>query len=165
VLPRIAEHLSLGSDAFELHPDLRRSFTVLTMLDVLEHLEDPRAFLARCAECFPNARHAFVTVPARMELWSNYDEYYGHELRYTRETLAALAGDRLRLECSGYFFHALYLAARAQKLVSKTRSLDITPPRRRTVHGALGWIFDREEALVDPRLPGTSLWASFSITL
>jgi SAM-dependent methyltransferase len=162
VVPGAASHLSLGADAFEL-PD-RDSFDVLMMLDVLEHLPDPRAFIAHARERFPNARHLFVTVPARMELWSNYDEFYGHERRYTRDALRELDGP-WRLVSSGYFFHALYVAARAAQLVSKTRSLDVHAPARRALHDAVGWLLDREEALAPSRLVGSSLWAVFSTTI
>lgn len=162
VVPRVAPHLVLGADAFEL-PD-RETYDVLMMLDVLEHIAEPRAFLGRARERFPNARYLLVTLPARMELWSNYDEYYGHELRYTRESVGALEG-AWRLVDAGYFFHALYLAARASMLVSRRRGLDMKSPSRRALHGALGWLFDREEALAPSRLVGSSLWAVFSTTI
>jgi hypothetical protein len=97
-----------------------------------------------------------------MELWSNYDEYYGHQRRYTLATLAELAGP-YRLAESGHFFHALYLAGLVAKAVGGgKRSLDVASPRALAAHRAVGWLFDREEALLARRLPGSSLYGLFA---
>jgi hypothetical protein len=168
---RVAPHLRLGTSAFELDRAVRERARVLLLLDVLEHLAEPEAFLARCAASFPNAEHVFVTVPARMELWSRWDEYYGHCLRYTLAGVAELAGGPWRLVASGHFFHGLYLAARVTSALGLERGLDASAPRgavAAVAHRALGWLFDREEALVDALVDrpvrGTSICALFAKT-
>ena len=125
----MAPSLSLGSSAFDLPAAMRESFSALLLLDVLEHLPEPTEFLRRCEQAFPNARHVLVTVPARMEIWSNYDEYNGHFRRYTLETIARVAdGTSLALRDSGYFFHALYAAARALSATTKQRETRLSAP-------------------------------------
>ena len=58
---------------------------------------------------FPNAREILVTVPARQEIWSDYDNYYAHVQRYSRGSLeAAPDAQAIRTSDSGYFFHSLY---------------------------------------------------------
>jgi SAM-dependent methyltransferase len=158
----VAPFLRLGTSAFDLPAALRDGFSLLLLMDVLEHLADPIAFLRECRRAFPNARHLFVTLPARMEIWSAYDEHYGHHRRYTRAAavqLAAAAG--LRAVASGYFFHALYAAARVALLAgrSKTRRRRMSAPKLERAHQALGRLFDIEEAVLPAALPGSSLYA------
>jgi hypothetical protein len=49
-------------------------FGAILLRDVVEHIEDAGTFLRDLLRAFPNARHVLIAVPARMELWSNYDE-------------------------------------------------------------------------------------------
>src|SRR5207253_376768 len=93
----------------DLRADFAHRVTTLLLLDVLEHLESPAAFLDECLARFPRCRRVLITLPGRMELWSNYDTYYGHFLRYDRRTAARLlpAGGWQMRGC-GYFFHGLY---------------------------------------------------------
>jgi hypothetical protein len=157
----VAPFLSLGTSAFTLPASSRESIGVVLLMDVLEHLPDPVAFLRECRGAFPAARHVFVTLPARMEIWSSYDEYYGHHLRYGLEALPALAaGADLRVVGSGYFFHALYAAARVA-LVGRRRQRShvVSSPRPRFVHAVLGGLMALEEAIVPASVPGSSLFA------
>jgi SAM-dependent methyltransferase len=156
----VAPHLRLGVSAFELPAAEREGISALLLMDVLEHLPEPAAFLAECRRAFPAAKHVFVTLPARMEIWSSYDEYYGHYRRYALEDLPALVAETdLRVVRSGYFFHALYAAARVVSLATKKRSHVVTAPRLRLAHALLGRLFEAEEALVPAGAPGSSLYA------
>jgi hypothetical protein len=133
---------------------------VLLLMDVLEHLPAPAAFLAQCRRAFPAAKHVFVTLPARMEIWSSYDEYYGHQRRYALDDLPALVAETdLQVLGSGYFFHALYAAARVVSLGTKKRSHVVAAPRLRFAHALLGRLFVAEEALLPASAPGSSLYA------
>lgn len=156
----VAPHLHLAQSAFDLEKDQRESFKTLLLLDVLEHLPDPVEFLNQCGTSFPNARNVFITLPARMELWSNYDEYYGHFRRYTLEAVAELASKTpFRLTRSGYFFHLLYTAARAVKAAGKARRVDIVTPKHRLPHAIMARLFDLEEAIIPSGMPGSSVYA------
>lgn len=158
--PGVARYLHLGTDAFELPEAFRDSVTVIVMVDVLEHMDAPDAFLRRCFQSFEKVKHIFVSVPARMEIWSNYDEYYGHLRRYSLETLAALAraSGASAIE-SGYFFHALYAGARLVRLFTKERSTHVEAPRAGFAHKVLGTLLDWEERIVPRELPGSSVYA------
>lgn len=156
---KVAPHLHLSQSAFDLDVALRSSFTTILLLDVLEHLPDPVEFLEKCAASFPNVRRVFVTLPARMEIWSNYDEYNGHFLRYSLEGLAELASKSpFRLTDSGYFFHLLYTAARAVKASGKPRRIDFVVPKNPLPHAIMARLFDLEEAIVPSGLPGSSVY-------
>lgn len=60
------------------------------LLDVLEHIEDDRAFLKDVvANCRPGA-HILITVPAHQALWSLHDDTVGHHRRYEAEAFQDL---------------------------------------------------------------------------
>src|SRR5258708_6615221 len=75
----------------DLSDQLRRSIHVIVLGDVIEHLAEPESFLRRLAEQFQNLKSFIITVPARPELWSNYDEHFGHYRRYTAKSLRETA--------------------------------------------------------------------------
>jgi hypothetical protein len=98
----------------ELAPATRRRdapdghFPVVTALDVLEHVEDDRGFLADAI-----VRHLSVggtllaTVPAHPALFSDHDRLLGHYRRYRPAELVGLVGDQLDVIASGSFFVSL----------------------------------------------------------
>jgi SAM-dependent methyltransferase len=162
------EHVVAGASAFVqtgTHPaDFRlvpreRIGTVL-LLDVIEHVEVPEALIGQCLRDLPAARHLLVTVPARTEIWSVYDEHYGHRRRYDLDALAQLAS-RCGLDyvTGGYFFHALYLAARLLKALDVRRETQVDPPRLPPLHRLLGAAFVLEERLLPGQAPGSSAYA------
>jgi hypothetical protein len=62
---------------------------VITMMDVLEHIEDDRGFLAELAGKMEPGAMVLMTVPAMPSLWSNWDVLLGHYRRYTKASLAS----------------------------------------------------------------------------
>jgi SAM-dependent methyltransferase len=62
-------------------------FDVVTLFDVLEHLEDDRAALASIHGLLEPGGLLFITVPALPWLYSTYDEASGHYRRYDRNLL------------------------------------------------------------------------------
>ena len=84
----------------------------MLLLDVFEHIKDRRQYLQQIYRELPNCRQLVITVPARMELWSGYDEHWGHHLRYDRPGLEAeLSESGFAPEKTAYFFHWVYLAS------------------------------------------------------
>jgi SAM-dependent methyltransferase len=77
-------------DFRDLDPAFRRDTNSLLLLDVLEHIPDDTEFLRALVAAFPQSRSLILTVPARGELWSNYDDHYGHFRRYDQARLAAV---------------------------------------------------------------------------
>ena len=63
----------------------RYDFVILG--DVLEHLDDPVSALERTKVFLRPKGYIVITVPALMQLWGDYDEYYGHKRRYNKKSL------------------------------------------------------------------------------
>jgi hypothetical protein len=158
-LPDIAGAVWYGQDAFTLAEPQRARFRTLLLLDVVEHLVDPDSFIRRCVEAYSNVTTMLITVPARQELWSNYDEFYDHQKRYdvgSATSLCRAAGLEV-IEC-GYFFHALYATMALQKLLSISRSVEFESVRHhQPFHDLLAACFYLEEKVLPGALPGTSL--------
>jgi SAM-dependent methyltransferase len=73
-------------------PDL---FDTVLYMDVLEHIEDDRAEVARAARVLRPGGHVVALSPAHPWLYSPFDRAIGHYRRYTRTTFGALAGEGL----------------------------------------------------------------------
>lgn len=162
VIPGAAEFVDTGTDLFELGPRFGPDIRAVLLLDVLEHIGERRQFLARIREELPACRFLLVTVPARMELWSGYDEHWGHNLRYDRPTLEAelSAGGFTPLRCS-YFFHWLYLVSVLMKMAGVAKSRDFAPIRPGSpgdlLHRGLGLVTKLESRLVPGSVAGSSI--------
>ncbi len=156
--PELAGVLSYGQDALGLPLAWRSQFRTLLLLDVLEHILDPVDFVRRCVAAYPNLAHLVITLPARQELWSNYDEFYDHHRRYDRQSAVALcraAGTEV-IE-SAYFFHALYATMALQRLLSIERSVELSPIRHRRLHAVLAACFHLEAQWLPGAWLGSSL--------
>lgn len=157
------DHVVVATDAMDL-PEARSStIRTILLLDVIEHLEEPRTFIAALRRKFPAATHFVYTVPARQELFSNYDRFNEHFRRYDPGLLRAHvdAGDLRRTHMS-YFFHALYPAALLQLRIAGERALRFRVPREgfaTWVHRVLGGLFVLEHRLLPARWRGTSMIA------
>jgi SAM-dependent methyltransferase len=80
-------------------------YSLILMLDVLEHLEDPLAALRHAASLLTATGRLVITVPAFEILWTNHDVINHHRTRYTKATLGAVvrrAG--LHLDHDEYWF-------------------------------------------------------------
>jgi Methyltransferase domain len=143
--------LTLGVEAKDLPEAERLAVELVLLPDVIEHLPDPAGFMAGLAQAFPALQGVIVTVPARPELYSDYDRYYGHFRRYTPELVAehfAEAGfDCLK---SAYAFRGLYMAARLLQLANLPRGTTRRPPRFKALHRLLAAAFRAENALAAP---------------
>jgi len=151
-----------GEDAFALPQEERARYCAVGLFDVLEHLPDRVAFLRELRSRFPALRYLYLTVPSPPDLWSNYDVFCGHYLRYDIPTLKeelTLAGYRV-LEVR-YFFHSLYWVMWAVLRFKGHRSEAIPAPRglAKLWHRGLGSFFVWESALLPPTWRGTSLLA------
>jgi SAM-dependent methyltransferase len=70
------------TDFADLSVDQRRKIRGALLCDVIEHLPEPIAFLRKVRTALPALEGVLVTVPARHELWSEWDRHYGHFRRY-----------------------------------------------------------------------------------
>lgn len=146
-------------DAFTLPTEQRERIQTLLLLDVLEHIDRSQEFLGQCVSAFPELRTILITLPARQELWSNYDEYYDHVRRYDRQSAVQLCTmPGLEVEEAGYFFHCLYPPLAMQAFLNLDRSVEWQPVRWRTLHDLATWILYLDLKLLPKGLPGTSVF-------
>ena len=103
-----------------------RRFSLITALDVLEHMEDAEASLRHAVSLAESDALFVITVPAFNALWTSHDDINHHETRYTKASLAILA-DRagLKIIQARYFFHWTVLgkiAVRAKEALGRGSS-------------------------------------------
>jgi len=72
-------------------------YDAVLALDVLEHLNDDAGALRNLANLVRPGGLVILTVPARPDLWSEFDEIQGHKRRYTRQEFQG------KIEKSGLF--------------------------------------------------------------
>ena len=153
----LREIISTGTHFRALPAETRQAVEGVLLCDVIEHIPDPGAFLLEIRAALPNLRRVLVTVPARQELWSAWDERYGHYRRYDPDSLDAdLRRGGFSPVSIRYFFHSLYAV---MYLSRHRRSGTVAAPRWPLAHRLMAAAFRTEYALVPPSVPGTSLIA------
>ena len=83
-----------------------KRYSLVLMLDVLEHLEDAAGALRHVLQLLEPDGTFVATVPAFMSLWTNHDVMNHHFIRYTKTSfrkVACAAG--LRIEEENYLYH------------------------------------------------------------
>jgi hypothetical protein len=147
-----------GRDFADLEPTLRERVTTVLLLDVLEHIVKPSDFIASVFRSLPAVQSMIITVPARQELWSNYDEHFRHFVRYDIRNLRELAErSSLSVDTCSYFFHALYAPAWLLKRIGINRRTSFATPKILWLHKLLGIAFGLESRLLPKAVYGTSL--------
>jgi len=151
------------TDFADLPIDQRRKIRGALLCDVIEHVPDPVEFLRRARRALPMLEAVLVTVPARQELWSEWDQHYGHLRRYDLPRLrATLTAGGFKPLCVGYFFHTLYLPALLLR-GGKLRSTSVRAPSLPWLHAIVGAAFQAEEKMLPSVLPGTSAIITASV--
>jgi SAM-dependent methyltransferase len=144
-----------------------RSYHLVALLDVLEHVDgDEAALRSIAAKLAPNGR-ILVTVPAYQWMWSAHDEAHHHKRRFSKRGLRQVAGRAgLKVERIGYFNSLLFPLAAAVRLagkaIGKSESDDKLPPA--PLNRLFQSIFGLERHLVGrvPLPAGVSLFAILS---
>lgn len=91
---RLPEEIPFDSDRFDL----------ITLLDVLEHLEDNVGTLKALSEFLTPSGSVLITVPANQFLWSQHDVVNQHKRRYSLPELRKRVGKAgLNVLFSSYF--------------------------------------------------------------
>lgn len=70
---------------------LGKDYSLILMLDVLEHLEDPVGALQHAVDLLTPEGTLLITVPAFMALWTNHDVLNHHLTRYTKRSFSNVA--------------------------------------------------------------------------
>ncbi len=81
--------------------DESETFDTILYMDVLEHIEDDRAEVARAARHLRTGGHVIALSPAHQWLFTPFDRAIGHYRRYTRRGLGALAPEGLERASAG----------------------------------------------------------------
>jgi len=113
------------------------SVDFVTVLDVLEHVEDDCKAMQEIWRILKPGGIAVITVPALMCLWSDWDESLLHHRRYHRLQLRNLVGETqgkiLYINYMNFFpFPAVWLARKlrgARSAKSAKRAEDRIPPK------------------------------------
>ncbi len=150
------------------------TFSVLLMLDVLEHVADDAAFLAaRLERNLAPGAHLLVSVPCWPFLYTSHDVALGHHRRYRPHEVCRLLTDAgLSIEQSGGLFHALTVPRALARLKEAMRPPQGDPqPTQLAWHAgpyvtaAVSWALAADNrvsvagARFGLRLPGLSFWA------
>ena len=109
--PRVEFHCT--SDQARL-AELVNQASVITIMDVLEHVPDDYAMLSQLLHAARPNTHFLLTVPANLSLWSKHDEVFGHYRRYDANRLESVWSG-LDVECRllSYFNARLYPIVRS----------------------------------------------------
>lgn len=92
-------------------------YDLILMLDVLEHLDAPADALRHAATLLAPGGRILITVPAFMSLWTHHDAVNRHVTRFTRATLAPVAGRAgLTVLTTEYLFQWLFGAKLIERL-------------------------------------------------
>ena len=154
----LAPFVSTGTDARDATESVRLAVRTILLLDVIEHLPDPVGFLSGILASYPRAEHLLITVPARQELWSNYDEFYRHHRRYDTQMLGeTFRQAHCRPEWIGYAFHLLYPAMRFAKARGRTTKLKAPTGMAAVLHAVLAQALFLESLILPRGIYGTSV--------
>ena len=132
----------------------RDSFDIITVLDVLEHIDEDAKALAALKGVLAPDGIAVITVPAYQWLWTNHDLANEHKRRYTVPELKQKILDAgLTITKISYYNTFLFLPVALSKLVNRsffpqTQShFGATPPPQ-WINRALETIFSFEKRLL-----------------
>src|SRR5262249_29211093 len=109
-----------------------RSFDLVVLMDVLEHLEDDCGSLKSLRSRLKPGGWIVITVPALKFLWSPHDDSHHHFRRYTRPWLKRVVGDAgFSVQFASYynsFLFPLVAGMRMAKKITGNRSDDTGLP-------------------------------------
>jgi SAM-dependent methyltransferase len=98
------ERIYVGPFDENFRPD--KKYSLILMLDVLEHLEDAVGALRHALDLLSEDGLVIVTVPAFMTLWTNHDVLNHHLTRYTKRSFHAAARHAgLSIRKENYLYH------------------------------------------------------------
>ncbi len=114
-LPPGDRHETAVGTLTDLSPGAK--FDAILYIDVLEHIADDRAEMARAAAHLNPRGAVIVLAPAHPFLFTPFDAAIGHFRRYTRASLRAAAPAHLRVEKLVYLDAAGMLASAGNRLL------------------------------------------------
>jgi SAM-dependent methyltransferase len=112
------ERIHIGPFDETFQPD--KKYSLILMLDVLEHLAEPVGALRNAISLLRPGGSLLITVPAFRALWTSHDELNYHFTRYTKASfneVAAKAG--MNTAESRYLFYWLFVPKLAVRVKEK----------------------------------------------
>jgi 2-polyprenyl-3-methyl-5-hydroxy-6-metoxy-1,4-benzoquinol methylase len=107
-----------------------KQYSLILMLDVLEHLENPAAALRHVLDLLSRGGTFVATVPAFMSLWTNHDVLNHHFIRYTKATFRALAQQAgLQIREQRYLYHWMFPAKLSVGFLERMLPSDPVPAK------------------------------------
>ena len=143
-------HAHLGAVGLGERLPLRDgSANVVTLLDVIEHLDDPIVTLREAHRVLDDDGALVVTVPAHESLWSGADELLGHVRRYNRKLLREqLAQAGFEIERSTHVFSWLVLPVWLQRRLVSDRQRQLGLDQRSPLIDGAALVLSRLERAV-----------------
>jgi 2-polyprenyl-3-methyl-5-hydroxy-6-metoxy-1,4-benzoquinol methylase len=145
----LANSFCCALDTFP-HPELR--FDLITLLDVIEHIDNDIGVLRQAFGFTKPDGHVLVTVPAYQFLWSRHDDLNHHKRRYSKSQLKkALEATGFTVEKLSYYNSLLFPTALVSRLAERfikpktDTTLDLPP---RFINSRLESIFGFERFLL-----------------
>ena len=156
----VKKYITTNISPFSNNKKLNDKFNTVFLLEVLEHLKEPNKMLDDIIKSYSNLQYIIITVPARSEIFSNYDIEVGHEKRYNLEDIECLAKTLgIEVVFNKYIFNILYLFTFIWLMIFKKRPTIMKAPKvhMRKLHNILGSIIALENNLFPSLLYGSSI--------
>jgi SAM-dependent methyltransferase len=130
-----------------------KPYSLVLMLDVLEHMPDPVAAIAHARSLLIPGGALLATVPAFNLLWTNHDVINHHVTRYRKATFRPLfnrAGLQILEEryLFQWMFPAKLLTRAVERIFALQPSVPSVPPN--WINQSLLWISRLERKLLSP---------------
>ena len=156
----IREYVTTNISPFSDNKKLNGHFNTVFLLEVLEHLKEPGTYLNDILKTYTNAQYIIITVPARSEIFSNYDIEVGHVKRYKLKDIDLLAKTvGMEVVFKKYIFNILYLFTLIWLFFIKKRPTIVKAPKvhMRKFHYFLGSIIALENIFFPSFIYGSSI--------
>jgi SAM-dependent methyltransferase len=154
------QNIHIGSFDKSFQPG--KQYSLILMLDVLEHMEEPVEALRHAISLLQPGGSLLITVPAFRMLWTSHDRLNDHFTRYTKASFEQVAEKAaIKVVEARYLFFWLFfakLAVRAkERLAGSQPTIPKVPPP--ALNRVLYWVSRLEEKILG-KLPvpmGSSL--------
>jgi len=142
--------------------ELKNDYDLIVMLDVLEHIEYPKAFLKELNKNLNKNGNLIIGVPAYRALWSVHDERLGHFRRYKWKSFKE--DTKIFNFMKGYGFNYLLLPVRYIQ-IKFLKKVDSTNENSKVVNDFLYFVSLIEHLFrtigINPKI-GISIYGIFS---
>lgn len=105
-----------------------KTFDLICLFDVLEHIEDDACTLQVLNSYLRSSGRLFLTVPSYDFMWSNHDEFLHHFRRYTKRSIKPLLTYSGFVDVeTGYFNFLLFPVAVSTRYIGRLLRMKSSP--------------------------------------